>query len=132
MILHVVKKIAEHPGNIQYISFCRYTFSAGTTFSHGINIDIYYIPYVLTVYFPITHSVRYHPIFHTLYFTLHCACVLINVLLTTIIEMVEILYLRWYNIQLNNLVIVKYGVISLADCISTRLQHMKILTLLVK
>ena len=28
------------PGNIRYISFCHYTFSAGTTFSHGINMYI--------------------------------------------------------------------------------------------
>ena len=34
---------------------------------------------------------RYQPIFHTLYFMLHCARVLNNVVLTTVIEMVEIL-----------------------------------------
>ena len=49
---------------------------------------IYYIPSPLTAHFP---SVIYQPIFHTLYFTLHCARVLNNVVLTTIIEMVEIL-----------------------------------------
>ena len=55
-------------------------------------VCIYFIPYVLTVHFPITHSVRYQPIFHTLYFMLHCARVLNNVVvLTTVIEMVEIL-----------------------------------------
>ena len=53
--------------------------------------NIYYIPYVLTVHFPMTLSMRYQPTFHTLYFTLHCACVLNNVVLTTVIEMVEIL-----------------------------------------
>ena len=36
-------------------------------------------------------NVRYQPLFHTLYFTLHCARVLNNVVLTTVIEMVEIL-----------------------------------------
>ena len=39
----------------------------------------------------ITRSVRYQPVFHTLYFTLHCARVLNNVVLTTVIEMVVIL-----------------------------------------
>ena len=34
-------------------------------------------------------SMRYQPIFHTLYFTLHCTCVLHNVVITTVIEMVE-------------------------------------------
>ena len=34
---------------------------------------------------------RYQPIFHTLNFTLHCARVLSNVVLTTVIEMFEIL-----------------------------------------
>ena len=56
-----------------------------------ICVYIYCIPYALTVHFPITQSARYLPIFHTLYFKLHCACALNNVVLTTIIEMVEIL-----------------------------------------
>ena len=30
-------------------------------------ICIYYIPYALTVHFPITSSVKYQPIFHTSY-----------------------------------------------------------------
>ena len=38
-----------------------------------------------------TCSMRYQPISHTLYITLHCTRVLSNVVLTTIIEMVEIL-----------------------------------------
>ena len=38
-----------------------------------------------------TSSVRYQPIFHTLYFMLHCAHVLNNVVLTTAIEMFEML-----------------------------------------
>ena len=47
--------------------------------------------------FLVTHKyllhtfVRYQPTSHTLYFTLHCACVLNNVVLTTVIEIVEIL-----------------------------------------
>ena len=58
-----------------------------------ICIYSYYILYALTVYIPISRSVRYQPIFHTLllYFTLHCARALNDVVLTTIIEMVEIL-----------------------------------------
>ena len=68
-----------------------------------------------------TRSVRYQPIFHTLYFTLHCACVLNNVVKTTVIEMVEmveILYgrvgkrpfkrVRYVINNLLHLVIVKY------------------------
>ena len=54
-------------------------------------IYTYYIPSPLTVHFRITRSMRYQPIFLTLYFTLHCAHVLNNVVLTTVIEMVEIL-----------------------------------------
>ena len=38
------------------------------------------------LHFPMTCSVRYQPISHTLYFMLHCACVLNNVVLTTVIE----------------------------------------------
>ena len=36
-------------------------------------------------------ALRYQPIFHALYFTLHCVCVLKSIVSTTIIEMVEIL-----------------------------------------
>ena len=53
--------------------------------------QFYYIPYVLTVYFPIMYSVRYQPVFHTLYFMLHRTHVLHNVVKITVIEMVEIL-----------------------------------------
>ena len=58
--------------------------------------DIYYIPPPLTVHFPMTRSVRYQPILHTLYYTLHTEhayCLsyrfLNNVIITTVIEMVE-------------------------------------------
>ena len=60
------------------------------------NIDIYYIPPPLTVHFPMTRSVRYQPILHTLYYTLHTEhayclsyCFLNIVAITTVIEMVE-------------------------------------------
>ena len=59
-------------------------------------ICIYYIPPPLTVHFPMMRSVRYQPILHTLYYMLHTEhayCLsyrfLNNVVLTTVIEMVE-------------------------------------------
>ena len=65
-----------------------------------------------------------------------------NVVLTTVIEMAEILdgrvgkrsveQVRYVINNLLHLVIVKYGVISLVLCICTRLRLVKILTLLVK
>ena len=99
-----------------------------------------------------TRSVRYQPILHTLYYTLHTEhayCLsyrfLNNVVLTTVIEMVgmvEILdgrlgkrsveRVRYVINNLLHLVIVKYGDISLVLCISTRLRLVTILSLLVK
>ena len=92
-----------------------------------------------------THSVRYQPIFNGLKFTLHRARVLNNVVITTVIEMVEMVEildgrLGKYSVErvryvINNLLyldIVKYGVISLVLCISTLLRLMTILTLLMK
>ena len=97
-------------------------------------------------------SVRYQPILHTLYYTLHTEhayCLsyrfLNNVDITTIIEMVEMVEIfygrlgkhsvervRYVMNNLLHLVIVKYGVISLVLCISTRLRFVTILSLLVK
>ena len=61
-----------------------------------ICIYIYYIPPQLTVHFPMTGSVRYQPVLHTLYYMLHIEhayCLsyrfLNNAVITTIIEMVE-------------------------------------------
>ena len=61
-----------------------------------IYIYIYYIPPPLTVHFSMTRSMRYQPILHTLYYTLHTEhayCLsyryLNNVVITTVIEMVE-------------------------------------------
>ena len=61
-----------------------------------IYIYIYYIPPPLTVHFPMTRSMRYQPILHTLYYMLHTEhayCLsyrfLNNVVRTTVIEMVE-------------------------------------------
>ena len=55
-----------------------------------------YIPPPLTVHFSMTRSVRYQPILHTLYYTLHTEhayCLsyrfLNNVVATTVVEMVE-------------------------------------------
>ena len=79
--------------------------------------------------------------FNGLKFTLHRAHVLNNVVITTIIEMVEIEILdgrvcnlsdervRYVINNLLHLVIVKYGDISLVLCISTRLRLVTILTL---
>ena len=96
-----------------------------------------------------TRSVRYQPILHTLYYTLHTehACCLSyrflnNVVINTVIEMVEILdgrlgkcsveRVRYVINNLLHLVTVKYGDISLVLCISTRLRLVTILSLLVK
>ena len=115
-------------------------------------IYIYYIPPLLTVHFSMTCSVRYQPIFNTLYYTLHTEhayCLsyrfLNNVVITTVIEMVELVEIldgrlgkhsvervRYVINNLLHLVIVKYGDISLVLCISTRLRLVTILSLLVK
>ena len=91
-----------------------------------------------------TRSVRYQPIFNGLKFTIHRARVLNKVVITTVIEMVEMVVLHHgrvgkhsvervrYVINLLHMVIVKYGVISLVLCISTRLRLVTILTLLVR
>ena len=99
-----------------------------------------------------TRSVRYQPILHTLYYTLHTEhayCLsyrfLNNVVITTVIEMVEMVEIldgrlgkrsvervRYVINNLLHLVIVKYGDISLVLCISTRLRLVTILSLLVK
>ena len=98
-----------------------------------------------------TRSVRYQPILHTLYYTLHTEhayCLsyrfLNNVVVTTVIEMVELVEIldgrlgkrsvervRYVINNLLHLVIVKYGDISLVLCISTRLRLVTILSQLV-
>ena len=112
-------------------------------------IFFYYIPPQLTVHFSMTRSVRYQPILHTLYYTLHTEHAyslsyrfLNNVVITTVIEMVEILNgrlgkrsverVRYVINNLLHLGIVKYGDISLVLCISTRIRLTSILSLLVK
>ena len=102
--------------------------------------------------FSMTRSVRYQPILHTLYYTLHTEhayCLsyrfLNNVVITTVIEMVEMVEIldgrlgkcsvervRYVINNLLHLVIVKYGVISLVLYISTRLRLVTMLSLLVK
>ena len=96
-----------------------------------------------------TRSVRYQPIFNTLYYTLHTEhayCLsyrfLNNVVVTTVIEMVEldeildrrlgkssVERVRYVINNLLHLVIVKYGDISLVLCISTRLRLVKYLVI---
>ena len=99
-----------------------------------------------------TRSVRYQPILHTLYYTLHTEHAychsfrfLNNVVITTVTEMVEIVEIldgrlgkrsvervRYVINNLLHLVIVKYGDNSLVLSISTRLRLVTILSLLVK
>ena len=99
-----------------------------------------------------TRSVRYQPILHTLYYTLHTEhayCLsyrfLNDVVVATVIEMVEMVEIldgrlgqrsvervRYVINNLLHLVIVKYGDISLVLFISTRLRLVTILSLLVK
>ena len=117
-----------------------------------IYMYVYYIPPPLTVHFPVTRSVRYQPILHTLYYTLHTEHAywfsyhfLNNIVITTVIEMVEMVEIlngrlgkcsvervRYVINNLLHLVIVKCGVISLVLCISTRLRLVTILLLLMK
>ena len=126
--------------------------SESPIFAEQDDIYIYYIPPPLTVHFSMTRSVRYQPIFNTLYYTLHTEhayCLsyrfLNNVVITTVIEMVELVEIldgrlgkrsvervRYVINNLLHLVIVKYGDISLVLCISTRLRLVTILSLLVK
>ena len=82
-----------------------------------------------------TRSVRYQPILHTLYYTLHTEhayCLSYrffnNVVIPTVIKMVEMVEIN----NLLHLVLVKYGDISLVLCISTRLRLVAILSQLVK
>ena len=99
-----------------------------------------------------TRSVRYQPILHTLYYTLHTEhayCLsyrfLNNVVITTVIEIVEMVEIlderlgqrsvervRYVRNNLLHLVIVKYGDISLVLCISTRFRLVTIPSLHVK
>ena len=99
-----------------------------------------------------TRSMRYQPILYTLYYTLHtdhAYCLtyrfLNNVVITTVIEMVEMFEIldgrlgqrsvervRYVINNLLHLIIVKYGDISLVLCISTRLRLVTILSPLVK
>ena len=99
-----------------------------------------------------TRSVRYQPILHTLYYTLHTEhayCLsyrfLNNIVITNVVEMVEMVEIldgrlgkhsvervRYVINNLLHLVIVKYGDISLVLCISTRLRLVTILSQLVK
>ena len=60
---------------------------------------IYYIPPPLTVHFSMMRSMKCQPIFHTLYFTLHCARVLNNLVTTTVIEMVEMMIKELVSVQ---------------------------------
>ena len=129
--------------------------SAYAFLDHDRHTDIYiYLLHTSPAHctFSMTRSVRYQPIFNTLYYTLHTEhayCLsyrfLKNVVITTVIEMVELVEIldrrlgkrsvervRYVINNLLHLVIVKYGDISLVLCISTRLRLVTILSLLVK
>ena len=115
-------------------------------------IYVYYIPPLLTVQFPMMCSMRYQPILHSLYYMLdtehvYCLsyCFLNNVVINTVIEMVEMVEIldgrlgkhsveqvRYVRNNLLHLVIVKYGDISLVLCIFTCLRLVTILMLLMK
>ena len=56
--------------NIEIYSTPMSQFDWSVSRAYVINIIIYYIPPPLTVHFPMTRSVRYRPILHTLYYTL--------------------------------------------------------------
>ena len=111
------------------------TLGCSIEISH--DIYIYYIPPPLTVHCPMMRSMRYQPIFNGLKFTLHRARTVFEM-----VEMVEILdgrvgnhsveRVRYVTNNLLHLANVKYGVITLVLCISTRLRLVTILTLLVK
>ena len=86
-----------------------------------------------------TCSVRYQPILHTLYYTLHTEhayCLsyrfLNNVVITTVIEMVEMVEILDGRLGKRSSVERVRYVISLVLCISTRLRLVTILSLLVK
>ena len=82
------------------------TYAVNLTYDRHtlIYIYIYYIPPPLTVHFPIQRSMRYQPIFNGLKFMLHRARVLNNVVITTVIEMVEMVEIldgRMVSVQLS-------------------------------
>ena len=132
---------ARPPPPPSFLNHWRASEASETLFSHVYGssryIYIYYIPPPLTVHFSMTRSVIYQPILHTLYYTLHTEhayCLsyrfLNNVVITTVIEMVEMVEIldgrlgkrsvervRYVINNLLHLVIVKYGDISLVLCI---------------
>ena len=133
------------------LELIRITLTRACVLETDVRIYIYYIPPPLTVHFSMTRSVRYQPIFNTLYYTLHTGhayCLsyrFFNNVVTAVIEMVEMVEIldgrlgkrsvervRYVINNLLHLVIVKYGDISLVLCISTRLRLVTILSLLVK
>ena len=76
-------------------------------------IYVYYIPPPLTVHFPLMRSVRYQPIFNGLKFTLHRARVLNNVVITTVIEMVEMVEILDGRVGKRSVERVRYVIINL-------------------
>ena len=84
-------------------------------FCSTLHMYIYYIPPPLTVHFSMTRSVRYQPIFNTLYYTLHTEhayCLsyrfLNNVVITTVIEMVELVEILYRRLGKRSVERVRY------------------------
>ena len=95
------------------------------------DIYIYYIPPPLTVLFPMTRSVRYQPILlHTLYYTLHTEhayCLssrfLNNVVITPVIEMVEMVEILDGRLGKRSVERVRYVINNLLHLVIVKWSH---------
>ena len=104
---------------------------ATRTLFSGTVTYINYIPPQLSVHFSMTRSVRYQPIFNTLYYTLHTEhayCLsyrfLNNVVIPTVIEMVELVEILDRRLGKRSVERVRYVI--------NNLLHLVIVSLLVK
>ena len=61
-------------------------------------------------------SMRYQPIFNGLKFTLHCARVLNNLVITTVVEMVEMVEILDGRVGKHSVERVRYVIITLGHC----------------
>ena len=91
---------------------------------------IYYIPPPLTVHFPMTCSVRYQPILHILYYTLHSEqayCLssrfLNNVVITPVIEMVEMVEILDGRLGKRSVERVRYVINNLLHLVIVKWSH---------
>ena len=81
-----------------------------------ISRDILHTSPLLTVHFHMTRSVRYQPIFNGLKFTLHLARVLNNVVITTVVEMIEMVEILDGRIGKLSVERVRYVINNLLSC----------------